>query len=44
MIIVEANAQLERIRAAVANWRDVAVRLGVPRREQEYMSMCFTRV
>ena len=40
---VEANVQLERIRAAVAKWRDVAVRLGVPRREQEYMSMCFAR-
>ena len=39
----EANAQLERIRSAVANWRDVAVRLGIPRREQEEMAVCFTR-
>ena len=39
----ESNAQLERIRAAVAKWRDVAVRLGIPRREQEEMSLCFTR-
>ena len=39
----EANAQLERIRSAVAKWRDVAVRLGIPRREQEEMAVCFTR-
>ena len=39
----EANAQLERIRSAVAKWRNVAVRLGIPRREQEEMSVCFTR-
>ena len=39
----EANAQHERIRVAVAKWRDVAVRLGIPRREQEEMSVCFTR-
>ena len=39
----EVNAQLKRIRAAVAKWRDVAVRLGIPRREQEEMSVCFTR-
>ena len=38
----EANVQLERIRSAVAKWRDVAVRLGIPRREQEEMSVCFT--
>ena len=37
----EANVQLERIRAAVAKWRDVAMRLGIPRREQEEMSVCF---
>ena len=29
--------------ALVAKWRDVAVRLGIPRREQEKMSVCFTR-
>ena len=29
--------------AAVDKWRDVAVRLGIPRREQEEMSVCFTR-
>lgn len=28
-----ANAQLERIRVAVAKWRDVAVRLGISCRE-----------
>ena len=39
----EANAQLERIRRAVAKWREVAVRLGISRREQEEMSECFTR-
>ena len=38
----EANVELERIRSAVARWRDVAVRLGIPRREQEEMSVCFT--
>ena len=37
----EANVQLERIRSAVAKWRDVAVRLGIPRREQEEMAACF---
>lgn len=40
---VEAEANLSRIRSAVAKWRDVAVRLGIPRREQEEMSVCFTR-
>ena len=40
----EANSQLERIRAAVAKWRDVAKRLGISRREQEDMSVCFARV
>ena len=39
----EANAQIEHIRSAVGKWRDVAVRLGIPRREQEEMSVCFTR-
>jgi serine/threonine-protein kinase HipA len=39
-----ANSQLERIRAAVAKWRDVAKRLGISRREQEDMAVCFTRV
>lgn len=38
----DANAQLERIRSAVAKWRNVAARLGIPRREQEEMSLCFT--
>ena len=37
----EAEANLSHIRSAVANWRDVAVRLGIPRREQEEMSVCF---
>ena len=32
-----------RIRSAVAKWRDVAVRLGILRREQEEMAVCFTR-
>ena len=39
----EANVQLKRIRSAVAKWRDVAVRLGISRREQEEMSECFVR-
>ena len=38
----DANAQLERIRSAVAKWRNVAARLGIPRREQEEMSLCVT--
>lgn len=38
----DANAQLERIRSAVDKWRNVAARLGIPRREQEEMSLCFT--
>lgn len=38
----DANAQLERIRSAVAKWRNVAARLGISRREQEEMSLCFT--
>ena len=39
----EAEATLARIRSAVAKWRDVAVRLGISRREQEEMSVCFNR-
>ena len=39
----EADLQLRRIRSAVARWRDVAVRLGIPRREQEEMAVCFSR-
>ena len=37
----EAEANLSRIRSAVAKWHDVAVRLGIPRREQEEMAVCF---
>ena len=40
----EAEASLSCIRSAVAKWRDVAVRLGIPRREQEQMSVCFSRL
>ncbi len=39
----EANVTLARIRTAVAQWREVATRLGIPRREQEEMAICFTR-
>ena len=39
----EANTQLEHIRSVVGKWRDVAVHLGIPRREQEEMSVCFTK-
>lgn len=39
----EAEARLSRIRSAVAKWRDVATRLGIRRREQEEMSVCFRR-
>ena len=39
----EAEAILSRIRSAVAKWRDVAVRLGIPRREQEDMAGCFVK-
>lgn len=39
----EAEARLSRIRAAVSKWRDVAARLGIRRREQEEMSVCFRR-
>ena len=38
----EVNAQLKRIRSAVATWRDVAGHLGISRREQEEMSACFS--
>ena len=37
----EAEATLSRIRSAVAKWRDVASRIGISRREQEEMSVCF---
>ena len=37
----EAEATLSRIRSAVAKWRDVAARIGISRREQEEMSVCF---
>jgi len=37
----EAEATLSRIRSAVSKWRDVAVRIGISRREQEEMSVCF---
>ena len=36
-----AEATLSRMRSAVAKWREVAVRLGIPRREQEEMAVCF---
>ena len=39
----EAEAILSRVRSAVAKWRDVAVRLGIPRREQEDMAGCFVK-
>lgn len=39
----EAEATLLRIRSATAKWRDVASRLGISRREQEEMSVCFMR-
>jgi len=38
----EASAQLERIRSTVTKWREGALRLGISRREQEEMSVCFT--
>ncbi|MBO4287947.1 MAG: HipA domain-containing protein [Kiritimatiellae bacterium] len=38
-----ANGQLEHIRSAVAQWRDIANRLGIPRREQQDMAGCFSR-
>ena len=40
----EAETALSRIRSAVVKWRDVAVRLGIPRREQAEMAVCFERV
>ena len=39
----KAEACLSRIRSAVAKWRAVAVRLGISRREQEKMAVCFGR-
>jgi serine/threonine-protein kinase HipA len=39
----EAETSLNRIRATVGGWRDVAGRLGLSRREQEEMSVCFQR-
>ena len=39
----EAEAILSRVRSAVAKWRDVAARLGIPRREQEDMAECFVK-
>ena len=39
----EAEANFSRIRYAIAKWRDVAMRLGISRREQEEMSVCFMR-
>ena len=39
----EAEATLSHIRSAVAKWRDAAARIGIPRREQEEMSVCFKR-
>ena len=36
-----AETQLKRILASVKNWRIVAERLSIPRREQEEMSVCF---
>ena len=39
----EAEATLSHIRSAVAKWRDVAARIGISRREQEEMSICFER-
>ena len=37
-----AEKQIENMRNTVAKWRTVAMRLGIPRREQEYMSACFS--
>ena len=37
----KAEATLSHIRSAVAKWRDVAARIGISRREQEEMSVCF---
>ena len=37
----EAEVNISCIRSAVAKWREVAVRLGIPRREQEEMAVCF---
>ncbi len=38
-----AETELARIRSAVSNWRGIASRLGISRREQEEMSVCFAR-
>ena len=40
----QAEAELARIRQAVGKWREVAVRLGIPRHEQEEMALCFARL
>lgn len=40
----QAEAELARIRQAVGKWREVAVRLGIPRHEQEGMARCFARL
>lgn len=39
----QAETTLSRMRSAVAKWRDVAVRLGISRRAQEEMAICFER-
>lgn len=39
----DANKELNGIRSAVAKWRDIATRLGIARREQEEMTVCFSR-
>ncbi len=41
---VAAEVALSRIRNAVANWRDIAGRLGISRREQEDMAASFARI
>ncbi len=38
-----AATNLLRVRHAVARWRDIAVRLGISRHEQEEMAACFVR-
>ena len=39
----QAETTRSRMRSAVAKWRDVAVRLGISRRAQEEMAICFER-
>lgn len=39
----DADSQLGRIRSSVSQWRVVAARLGISRREQEEMAACFAR-